>query len=74
MRESPVTLPLADGKILEGTIDLAYLDSDTWTIVDFKTDANVAAKRSHYIRQLQWYAAAFSTITGKSARAILFAL
>ena len=74
MRESPVTLPLADGRILEGTIDLAYLDGDTWTIVDFKTDADVAAKRSHYIRQLQWYAAAFSKITGKSVRAILFAL
>jgi ATP-dependent exoDNAse (exonuclease V) beta subunit len=72
LRESPLTLPLPEGRILEGTIDLAYLDGDAWTIVDFKTDADVAARRSQYVRQLQWYASGFSKITGKSSRAILF--
>jgi ATP-dependent exoDNAse (exonuclease V) beta subunit len=74
LRESPVTLPLPNGKMLEGTIDLAYFDGATWTIVDFKTAADIASKRTHYERQLQWYAAAFSKITGKPTRAVLFAL
>jgi ATP-dependent exoDNAse (exonuclease V) beta subunit len=74
LRESPVTLPLPDGKILEGTVDLAFLENGTWTVVDFKTDVNVAAHRTHYVRQLQWYAAAFAEITKASTRAILFDL
>ena len=60
--------------MLEGTIDLAYLEAGMWTIVDFKTDADIAAKRAQYVRQLQWYADAFSKITGKPARSILFTL
>jgi ATP-dependent exoDNAse (exonuclease V) beta subunit len=65
---------LPDGKILEGTVDLAFLENGTWTVVDFKTDVNIAANRKHYVRQLQWYAAAFAQITKASTRAILFDL
>ncbi len=73
-RELPVALPIENGRILEGTIDLAFLEGDLWTIVDFKTDADIASKRTQYERQLQWYVYALARITGQQARAVLLSL
>jgi ATP-dependent exoDNAse (exonuclease V) beta subunit len=72
-REYPIVLP-QDGKILEGVIDLAFLEDDVWRVVDFKTDADVPARQSHYRVQLLWYAFALSRITGRAATGILLAL
>ena len=38
-RELPVHLRLEDGRLLEGVIDLAFLEQDRWVVVDFKSDA-----------------------------------
>ena len=56
-REFPIMLKLDGARVLEGVIDLAFEAEDRWHIVDFKTDADVAANRARYERQLQWYAA-----------------
>jgi ATP-dependent exoDNAse (exonuclease V) beta subunit len=73
-REAPLTVPLPDRGMLEGTVDLAYLENGVWTIVDFKTDADLKPKRAHYERQLQWYAMAFSQVTGQRVRACLLGI
>jgi ATP-dependent exoDNAse (exonuclease V) beta subunit len=66
-REYPVVLPLEDGKLLEGVVDLAFVENDAWVVVDFKTDADVSARRGPYERQLQWYAFALAKLTGMPA-------
>ena len=73
-REYPVILPLEGNRVFEGVIDLAYFDGNSWTVVDFKTDASLGAKRKAYERQLQWYAHALHVIHGTPVRAVLLAL
>lgn len=70
-REYPVTLRLADGRMLEGIADLAFVENDSWLVVDFKTDADLAPRRTQYERQLRWYAYALSKLTGIPARGVL---
>lgn len=73
-RELPVTLNLGEGRMLEGSIDLAFIEDGVWHIVDFKTDAYVSAKRTQYERQLRWYAAALTRITGQPATCYLLGI
>ncbi len=70
-REYPVTLPLDGTRVMEGVIDLAFVEDDVWIVVDFKTDANLVDLRAAYERQLQWYAYALQQLTGMPARPIL---
>ena len=70
-RELPVVLPLAGGRTLEGVIDLAFLENNEWTVVDFKTDAELATSRARYERQVQWYVHALSALTGLPAKGVL---
>jgi hypothetical protein len=64
-RELPVTLKLAENRMVEGSIDLAFLEDGAWHVVDFKTDAHQAEARARYERQLQWYAAALAKVSGQ---------
>jgi ATP-dependent helicase/nuclease subunit A len=73
-REYPVTLRLEDGKMLEGVVDLAFVEDGAWVVVDFKTDAEGAERRTQYQRQLRWYAYALTRLTGMESRAILLGL
>jgi ATP-dependent exoDNAse (exonuclease V) beta subunit len=68
-REYPIVLPLDGVKLLEGIVDLAFVENDAWVVVDFKTDADVSARLGHYERQLQWYAYALTKLTGMPATA-----
>jgi ATP-dependent helicase/nuclease subunit A len=61
-REFPFHLALEDGRLLEGVIDLAFIEQDRWVIVDFKSDAQAPAR---YERQLQWYLYALAKLTGR---------
>jgi len=70
-RETPVLLSRDDGELLEGVVDLAYRDGDTWTVIDFKTDRELGDRRPEYERQVALYAAAITRATGNPARAIL---
>jgi ATP-dependent exoDNAse (exonuclease V) beta subunit len=73
-REYPVTLAPDGRRLMEGLIDLAFLEGDSWIVVDFKTDADLAGRRDQYERQLQWYAHALAELTKQPARAVLLSL
>ncbi len=68
-REYPITLALEDRRLMEGLIDLAFIEDGAWVVVDFKTDTDVSGHRAQYERQLQWYAYALSRLTGLPTRA-----
>jgi ATP-dependent helicase/nuclease subunit A len=73
-RELPIVLKLDNNRVLEGIIDLAFLDQNTWQIVDFKTDADVTANQAHYKRQLRWYAKAIATLNSAPVHAHLLSI
>jgi ATP-dependent exoDNAse (exonuclease V) beta subunit len=70
-RELPVTLRTEWGSIFEGVIDLAFLESNTWIIADFKTDADKPDRQLRYRRQVGWYVHAMERITGLRAAGCL---
>ena len=69
-----MVLPLVKGRLLEGVVDLAFVENDAWVVVDFKTDADISARRGPYQRQLQWYAYALTKLTGIPAKACLLGI
>ncbi|MEM8930791.1 MAG: UvrD-helicase domain-containing protein [Acidobacteriota bacterium] len=71
LREWPFALELDGGFRLEGVFDLAILDGETWTVIDFKTDADLDRVADTYRRQVAWYAHALSVLDGRPARAVL---
>ncbi len=73
-RELPIMLKTEGGRLLEGNIDLAFLEDGAWTIVDFKTDADLPTRRPQYQRQLEWYVFALSQITRLPARGWLLGI
>jgi len=70
-RETPVTLRLESGAIVEGNVDLAYVDGEEVVVVDFKTDRELEGALETYRRQIQVYAAAIGTALQRPARAVL---
>jgi ATP-dependent exoDNAse (exonuclease V) beta subunit len=74
-REYPVMLRVTmegdGGRLMEGVVDLAFVEDGAWVVVDFKTDADISGRSDQYQRQLQWYAHALSRLTGLPARAYL---
>jgi ATP-dependent helicase/nuclease subunit A len=71
-RETPVTLTLPDGAIVEGVVDLAFEEATGWTIVDYKTDRELAANgEERYRRQIALYASAVSRATGARVEGVL---
>jgi ATP-dependent exoDNAse (exonuclease V) beta subunit len=70
-REYPLVWKLEDGRVLEGFIDLAFVENGQWVIVDFKTDADATERRQQYERQLQWYGFALTQLTNMPAQAWL---
>jgi ATP-dependent exoDNAse (exonuclease V) beta subunit len=73
-RELPIILKLDANRVLEGVIDLAFEAEARWHIVDFKTDADVAANRIHYERQLHWYSLALSHLNNAPVQAHLLSI
>jgi ATP-dependent helicase/nuclease subunit A len=63
-RELPFHLRLEDGGLIEGVIDLAFVEQNRWVVVDFKTDRQGTAR---YECQLQWYLYALQKLTGREA-------
>ncbi|MDX1382996.1 MAG: 3'-5' exonuclease, partial [Thermoanaerobaculia bacterium] len=74
LREAPFLVPLTDGRILEGTVDLAFRDDGRWTVVDYKTDADVEGRRALYEVQLGWYLFAFERIYDEPVEGVLLAV
>jgi ATP-dependent exoDNAse (exonuclease V) beta subunit len=73
-RETPVAQREPDGSLVEGVLDLAFEDESGWTVVDFKTDAEIGGELSRYRRQVGLYASVVARATGKKATAILMKL
>ena len=64
-RETPVTLTLPDGTLVEGVVDLAFEQYGVWWVVDYKTDRDLAeAGEEQYRAQIALYAAAIGAATG----------
>jgi ATP-dependent exoDNAse (exonuclease V) beta subunit len=70
-RETPVAGAGPDGALLEGVLDLAFEDDQGWTIVDFKTTAQMAGVVERYRRQVALYAWLVRRATGRAVRAVL---
>ena len=70
-RETPITLRLDSGILIEGNVDLAYHDEKHVVVIDFKTDRELEGALDVYRRQVQIYAHAISSATGRPARAVL---
>jgi ATP-dependent helicase/nuclease subunit A len=70
-RETPVALRQGDGSIVDGIVDLAFLENSTWIVVDFKTDRELERGLAVYRRQVGLYAAAIQAATGLKAAAVL---
>jgi ATP-dependent exoDNAse (exonuclease V) beta subunit len=63
-----------DGVVIDGQIDLAFDNGRGWTVVDFKTDAELGASEDDYRRQVALYAEALTDITGRPAAATILRL
>ncbi len=73
-REAPFVLPLADGRLLEGTMDLAFEEDEGWVVVDYKTDADVEERRAGYEIQLAWYLFALARLDAQPSAGVLLAV
>jgi ATP-dependent helicase/nuclease subunit A len=70
-RETPVTCTLG-AVVVEGIVDLAFEEHGAWTVVDYKTDRELAAVgEDRYRRQVALYASAISQATGQPATGVL---
>jgi len=73
-REAPVSMQLEDGTIVEGKVDLAFSENGEhiqWTVVDFKTDFEIAGRLEEYCRQVELYARAISLATSQAVKGVL---
>ena len=70
-RETPLSLVMDDGTLMEGIVDLAFRDENAWTVVDFKTDRVIQRYKAMYSRQVLLYAQAITRATGERCEAIL---
>lgn len=74
-REEQVMLRQPDGTVLEGVVDLAFLEPSEgggeWTVVDFKTDAELIGRYKKYASQISVYVDAIAAASGKRARGVL---
>lgn len=59
-------------RILEGVVDLAFLEADGWVLVDYKTDVGTDAgfeeRRRRYRRQVDLYAEVWPELTGGAVK------
>jgi ATP-dependent helicase/nuclease subunit A len=70
-RETPITLTLGGGFLVEGVVDLAFLEKGAWTVVDFKTDRELEKELEHYKLQVGLYALSIVRATGQPCDRIL---
>ena len=70
-RELPITWKAPDGTLIEGAADLVFEDLTGLTVVDFKTDRELAGDLEQYRRQLAVYCQALGSLRNVSTRGIL---
>jgi ATP-dependent exoDNAse (exonuclease V) beta subunit len=71
-RETPLSCTFPDGTLIEGVVDLAFEEQGSWTVVDYKTDREIAAAgEERYRRQVALYVDAIARATGQPAKGVL---
>ncbi|MGH7933557.1 MAG: 3'-5' exonuclease, partial [Candidatus Binataceae bacterium] len=74
-RECALMVTLDDGVTVEGVADLAFVegsgDAARWTVVDFKTDLEIAGRIDEYRTQVALYVRAVSRASGLPAHGII---
>jgi ATP-dependent exoDNAse (exonuclease V) beta subunit len=70
-REAAVALCLEETVVVDGSIDLLFLEDGEWTVVDFKTDREIERAAEVYERQVALYALGVMRATGQKARGVL---
>jgi ATP-dependent exoDNAse (exonuclease V) beta subunit len=73
-RECPIATLEPDGSVLEGVLDLAFEEEAGWTVVDFKTQTELAGPPARHRRQVGAYASVVSRVTGRPATPVLLRL
>jgi ATP-dependent exoDNAse (exonuclease V) beta subunit len=73
-RETPIAAVLPDGTMLEGVLDLAFEEGDGWTVVDWKTQAELGTPPASHRRQVAAYASIIARVTGRPATPVLMRL
>jgi ATP-dependent exoDNAse (exonuclease V) beta subunit len=73
-REVPIAWRDADGSLIEGVVDLAFEQSQGWTVIDFKTDEEFRGNERAYRLQVAMYAAAIKAANGAQVNAVLMKL
>jgi ATP-dependent helicase/nuclease subunit A len=76
-RETPIAMQLEDGTLVEGIVDLAFIDEVepvAWTVVDFKTDFEIVGRLDEYREQVALYVLAISRATGLKSKGLLLRL
>jgi ATP-dependent helicase/nuclease subunit A len=75
LRECPVLVTMDDGTLAEGVADLAFEEqvggARQWTVVDFKTDAEISGHLARYRSQLDIYMKGIAQSTGARVRGVL---
>jgi ATP-dependent exoDNAse (exonuclease V) beta subunit len=66
-----VTHAVGDGSLVDGVVDLAFRADGVWTVVDFKTDRELADEIEVYRRQVGLYADVITAATGEKVRCVL---
>jgi ATP-dependent helicase/nuclease subunit A len=69
-REAAISI-VRDTTLVDGQVDLAFQTADGWTVVDFKTDAELGHAEDVYRRQVALYADALAALTGEPARGMI---
>jgi ATP-dependent helicase/nuclease subunit A len=70
-REAPIAWRDPEGLLVEGVVDLAFEQSEGWTVVDFKTDEEFRGNETAYRRQVAMYSAAIRAANGARVSALL---
>ncbi|MEK6286347.1 MAG: UvrD-helicase domain-containing protein [Acidobacteriota bacterium] len=76
-RESPIAIKLEDGMLVEGIVDLAFIDETDpgmWIVVDFKTDFEIGGRLEEYREQIALYSEAIARATKQRATGVLLRL
>ncbi len=75
-REWPFNMRISGGTLLQGVIDLCFLEQGEWILVDYKTDHLLPEDLlAHYSKQINWYRTALEKITNFKVREMfLFSL
>lgn len=65
-REYPVTVPMGGGVLMEGAVDLVFLEGGRAIAIDYKTTGDWEAHAAEYSRQMRGYAWALRQVTGQT--------